>query len=110
MSIFVVMEYIIKPDKLAEYPTLFKKYEEWKISDPELFKEVRSMKVFRQSVGGTVGGYVEMWEFESLTDWDKWRAKYYSNKEALDWNQVWLDVIIPGTWSYKNIWNLVSSL
>jgi hypothetical protein len=50
----------VKTDKLDEFGELVKKWSKWVKKHPDLHKGVKSWKVFSQTIGGNVGGYVEM--------------------------------------------------
>jgi hypothetical protein len=97
----------VKPDKLNEFMAFTKKYLAWMKERPDLFKEVKSYKAFSHMLGGTWGGYVEMIEFESLADLEKWLKRYDSDKEHM--TKIWPEfppLIVPGTFS-MNLWTLV---
>jgi len=104
-SIFWVNQSVLKPEKMGEYAAYLKKYEAWTQGQPELFKEVKSVKLFNQVIGSSVGSYLELWEFESLADMERWLGKYSLNKEAAVWHQQWMAMIVPETWS-SSIWTL----
>jgi hypothetical protein len=60
MSVFLVFIYTVKTDKLDEFGELVKKWSKWVKKHPDLHKGVKSWKLFSQTIGGNVGGYVEM--------------------------------------------------
>ena len=68
MTVFYVETYIVKPDNIVEFHTYQNKWREWWKKNPEVCKEIKSNKLFRHMLGGNFGGYVEMTEFENLTD------------------------------------------
>jgi hypothetical protein len=62
MTVFGVETYVIKPEKQAEfraYKEKWKKFFAYKENRPQLFKEVKSYRMFSQMFGGNWGGYVE---------------------------------------------------
>jgi len=109
MTVFVVETYVIKPEKQAE----FKAYKEkWKKffafrEKPELFKEVKSHKLFAQFLGGNYGGYVEMWEFENLADAEKFNNKVLQSDYMTKLYPEFASLIVPATYS-MNAWNSVT--
>jgi len=107
-SIFWVNQYVLKPEKMGEYVVWSKKYEAWARGQPELFKEVKSLKAFNQVIGNSMGSFLELWEFESLAEMERWLVKYSSNKEAAVWHQEWMAMIVPETWS-SSTWTLAAS-
>jgi len=54
---------MIKPEKRETFKSLMQRVHNYKEENPELFKEVKSWKLFRQMFGGIAGAYVSMWEF-----------------------------------------------
>jgi hypothetical protein len=93
----MVHQYAVKPEKLGEFAAWGSKYFAWAQGRAELFKEVRSLKVFSQMLGDNMGGYIE-----------RWSGKFSLDKERLVWQQEWLAMIVPGTWS-SSIWTLGAS-
>jgi len=107
MTVFMVETYIIKPDKLGEFTAFIKKFETWMKKHPELFKEVKSHKLFSHLLGGNWGGFVEMWEAKSLADIEKVFNRVMQDKEYM--TKIYPEVmalVVPGTHSI-NIWNPV---
>jgi hypothetical protein len=106
MTVFSVETLIVKPDKLGEFTAVLKKFEKWMKKHPELFKEVKSHKLFSHMLGGYWGGYVEMWEFENLADFEKWMKKIMKSDYMTTLSPEVSALIVPGTDS-MNIWNSV---
>jgi hypothetical protein len=72
--------------------------------NPETFKELKSVKLFSQNLGGTLGGYIEMWEFDNLTEYAKSMEKFNSDKGYVEFAEEWYRLTEPSTWK---IWNAV---
>jgi hypothetical protein len=106
MTIFSVETWIVKPDKLSEFKTVFKKYETWMKKHPELFKDVKSIKVFSHMLGGNWGGYVYMTEYENLADFEKSMNKSMKSDFMTTIYPEFASLIAPGSYS-TNIWNSV---
>ena len=102
------MTYVVKPEKQAEFQEFGKKWNEWKKKRPDLFKEVKSWKLFAQLLGGVVGGYVEMWEFRTMADAEKSMNKLRQDKQfTTQQYSAFLALLVPGTYS-MNVWNSVA--
>jgi len=100
----VVETLVIKQEKEEEALEWRKKLDEYIKKHPELYKEVKSQKVFAQLFGGTLGGYVEMLEFESLADVEKFLNKVNQDEEFLTTIvSEALNFIVPGTRSLS-VW------
>lgn len=106
MTIFSVETWIVKPDKLGEFPAYHKKMETWMKKHPELFKEVKSVKVFSHMLGGNWGGYVYMTEFENLADFEKSMNKSMKSDFMTKLAPEFESLIVAGSYSI-NIWNSV---
>jgi hypothetical protein len=106
MAVFMVETYIIKPDKLGEFTAFVKKFETWMKKRPDLFKEVKSHKLFSHMLGGNWGGYVEMWEFENLADCEKCFNRVMQSDYMTTLYPEYASLEVPATHSI-NIWNSV---
>jgi antibiotic biosynthesis monooxygenase (ABM) superfamily enzyme len=106
MTVFVVDTYVIKPEKQAEYTAWSKKFFAYKERNPQLFKEVKSYKVFAHVAGGNWGGYVEMLEFESLADFEKWMNRITQSEYMTTLYPEFTTLVAPATESVS-IWNPV---
>jgi len=107
MTVFTMETYVVKPEKLGEFTTFIKNYEAWMKKRPELFKEVKSHKVFSDLLGGHWGGGAWLGEYESLADLEKNLNKLMGDKEFMtkmmaEWNAL----LLPGTYSI-NVWTSV---
>jgi hypothetical protein len=104
----MVETYVVKPDKLGEFTAFCKKKETYMKKRPDLFKEVKSHKLFSQMLGGNWGGYVEIWEAKSLADIEKVFNRVMQDKEYMTKiNPEGNALIVPGTDSL-NIWSSVA--
>ena len=107
MTIFMVATYVVKPDKLSDFEAFLKNLDPYIKKRPDLFKEVKSHKIFTYLLGGIGGSYVEMWEAESLADLEKVLNRMMEDKEYLTKiYPMFASVIVPGTYS-TNIWSAV---
>jgi len=106
MTIFLMETYVIKPDKLEEFTALLKKLETYMKKHPDLFKEVKSHKVFSQILGANWGGYVEMTEFENLTNFEKWMMRIMQSDYMKTVYPEYAVLEVPGMHSI-NMWNPV---
>jgi hypothetical protein len=71
MSTFVVETYVIWPEKQGAFTKLLQKSLKYREGHPEVFKGLKSWKVFHREYGGISGSYVVMWEFDSMADLDR---------------------------------------
>jgi hypothetical protein len=104
MTVFMTEIYVVKPDKPGEYAACVKNFEAFMKKRPDLFKGVKSHKIFSQVIGGNWGGYVEMTELESIADVEKLYTRAMADKEFMtEVYAKFMALIVPGTYSV-NIW------
>jgi len=73
---------------------------------PALFKEVKSYKVFNHMLGGKWSGCVEMLEFESLAEFERWKNQIARSEFAIKHLAESASLTVPGSESLE-IWNSV---
>ena len=103
-TVFLVEKYDVRLDKLTEYAALLKKFDAFAKKRPDLFKGVKSHRVFRHMLGGSYGGCIEMTEMDSLADVEKFVAKAMADKEFM--TKIYAEfmaLIVTETYS-ANIW------
>ena len=83
MTVFIVETYVVKPQKQEELVSLLKRIAEYKKENPEKFKEMRSKKIFSQMFGGISGQFIEMIEFDSLAEAEKYVAREEEDEEFM---------------------------
>jgi hypothetical protein len=107
MTIFKVETYVIKPEKGEEYHAIIKKWTAYMKKNKEKCKELKSWKLFSRMIGDNIGGFIEMWELESLADYEKLMKKIMQDKEFRAMSSPFSkDCLVPATYSV-NIWNSV---
>jgi hypothetical protein len=84
MTVLMLEQYTIKSDKLNEFGVFLKKYLAWlEKKRPTLYKEVKSHKMISQMFGGNFGKYMEIWEYDSLSDCEKCFNRLMQDKELM---------------------------
>jgi len=106
MTIFVVETYVVKPGKQGELMLLLQRMREYKKKNPEAFKEMKSKRIFSQMFGGVSGGYVELDEFDSVADAEKYIARTDKDEGFMKLLQEALQLVVPATYSL-NVWKAV---
>ena len=110
MSIFIVQTYLVKPEKQEEFMSLVRRFLKYKEENPEMFKEVKSLKLFAQMFGGISGRYIEAREFDNLAAAEKYRTRILKDEQAREEikkiHQEFTRLIEPATHS-SNVWNSV---
>jgi len=106
MSVFVIETYVVKPEKQGEYQSLMRRLLEYKKQNPQLFKEVKSFRLFHQMFGGLAGAYIEMWEFDSIADLEKCWIEESKNEGFMKIHKEFTLFVEPTTFSI-NVWSAV---
>ena len=106
MGVVMVNTWVIKPEKQAEFTQMWKRYLKYVKENPEEFKELKSIKLFTQTFGGIYGAYVELVEYESLTDYEKLIVRILKDEGFMKIFQELMLLMEPGTFSL-NVWNFV---
>jgi hypothetical protein len=108
MTVFRVEKYVVRPEKHEEYVAIMKKWVDYIKKNKETCKELRSWKLFSQAIGGNVGEYIEMWELETLADYEKFMHSVFHGQDESIAKIVsgFTTCTVPGTNSVS-IWNSV---
>lgn len=106
MTVFMVETYVVQPDKQEEFTSALKKILKYKKANPQNFKEMRSKKVFSQMFGGNLGGYIELNEFDTLADAERYLARMSKDKGFIKLYQEAKQLLVPATYTWS-VWNPV---
>jgi hypothetical protein len=108
MTVFRVEKYVVKPEKQEEYMAIMKKWTGYIKKNKEKCKELRSWKLFSQSIGGNVGEYIEMWELDSLADYEVFMQRIFHGQDESIAKILlgFTTCTVPGTNSVS-IWNSI---
>jgi antibiotic biosynthesis monooxygenase (ABM) superfamily enzyme len=108
VAVFSVSTYVVKPDKRKEHLAWGKTLVASMKENPELFEEVKSLKVLSQKDGNTKR-YLAIWEFKNQADRKNWQKKLQKLKEGTDLTSDFTALLEPGTFS-SNVWKPVKSM
>lgn len=108
MSVFLVSTYVVKPDKLEAYKAMYRRWLEYKNEHPEAVTELepKSWRIFTQTFGDVYGKHMEIYEFDSLTDYERFMERASKNKEYSEIFEQQMLCFVPGTVS-NSIWSPV---
>jgi hypothetical protein len=108
VAIFRIESYVVKPEKQDEYISTMKKWMTYIKQNKEKCKELKSWKLFSQTIEDNVGEYIEMWELESLADYEKFMHKTFHGQDESITKIVssFTTCVVPGTNSVS-IWSSV---
>jgi hypothetical protein len=108
MSVFLISTYVVKPDKQEEYKAMYRRWLEYKKENPEEVKELepKSWRIFTQTFGDAYGKHMEIYEFDSIADYERFVERASKNKEHSEIFENQMLFFVPGTVS-NSIWNPV---
>jgi hypothetical protein len=112
MNKVYVSTYVVKYEKQKEFqasvkPAL-KQFLKYKKTNPKAFEGLKSWRLFQQEYGGVAGTYVEMWEFKSIEEMEKFNARMMKDKEMKKiYAPEEFNKMIDHTTVTQSIWNTV---
>jgi len=109
MTVFEVDQWMVKPEKQEEFTKLLKRSLKYMKDNPKMFKEVKSQKIFTQTLGGIYGAYVALVEYDSLADYERSSKRMEKDEALAKMNKEFMSLIEPTTLS-TNIWTFVMQL
>ena len=110
MTIYRIETYVIKPEKHNEYRAIMKKWLEYIKKHKQKCRELKSWKLFSRLIGDQIGGYVEMWELDSLADYEKLMNRIMQDKEFQEIiSEFSTKCLVPATYT-ANVWNSVCGM
>ena len=107
MSIFVVETYVVKEEKRDDFTPALNEFLEFKKTHKELFKGLKSWKLFKQEYGGISGMYIEMWEYENMLEMETISSRIFSDDGMKKISKGFHKLVEPTTFS-ASIWNSVA--
>jgi hypothetical protein len=107
MSIIVAEKYVVRVGKTMEFTALLGEFLKFKKSHPQLFKGVKSWKLYKQDFGQPAGMYVEMWEYENLAKLEEINNRIFSDESMKKINAAFHKLVEPATFS-ASIWSEVA--
>lgn len=108
MAIFLLDTWVPEKGKENENEQIVKKILQYGAKHPEVFKYVRSLRYFRQSIGGTPPGRrVLITEFNSLSDMDTFFREVQKDPEWQKISLEWKDVMDQTTVETM-VWNALN--
>jgi hypothetical protein len=99
MSIISVETYVVRTDKLVDFTALMDEFLKFKKTHPQLFKGVKSWKIYKQDYGRPAGMYVEMWEYGNLAQMEETNRRIFSDERMKKLNAVFHKLVEPATFS-----------
>ena len=107
MAVYAVFTYTVKAEKMSEQMAFVEEFGAWIKKRPELFKDMKSWRVYSKYAGGKFGEFVEMAEYETLSGLEKNYQLVMGDKEYMTKHYPkMVELMIPGTLQME-IWNSV---
>jgi len=107
VSVVSTFTYVVKSEAIAKNVALVEKFRAWIKKRQDLFKGLKSYLVFSKLAGGKFGEFVEIAEFDSLSDLQKCYTAVMADKEYTStYFHEMMEIIVPGTFGME-IWTSV---
>ena len=106
MNIVNVSTYVVKYEKRTEFQVLMKRFLKFKKANPKAFEGVKLFRLFQQEYGGVYGSYVEIWEFKSKEEMEKFNTGIMKHKEMKEIDKEF-QKMVDHTTIRASIWNTV---
>jgi len=103
MTIWMVQTYVVKPENQADLEVLLRNINKMMKDKPEKFKGLQSYKTFTHKVG-SIGTYVEMYEFPDMGVFEKWYDGAFIDKDILKLYEDWMSQIVPESYT-MHLWS-----
>jgi hypothetical protein len=95
--------YSVNQDKREEFMALMNRISDHMKNNPDEFRAIKSHRLFMRNLGGVYGEFVDMWEFESWTEYEKYERTYASDKA---WAGLWAEfmrLVEPSSHTWANL-------
>ena len=106
MSVFIIVTYVVKPEKQAEFMPCIQRILKYVEENPQKFKEWKSFKLFSKMSFDIVGEYMELWGFDNMADLERCKTSLSKDEGWMKLMQEIALLIDPATFS-MNVWNSV---
>jgi hypothetical protein len=103
MTVFMVWTYVVKPEKQADLDALLQRLNKFMKEHPEKFPGLKSYKAFTHKIG-SMGTYVEFYEFPDMGVAEKFLDFGYQDKDHLKFWEDWMTQIVPETYT-MHLWS-----
>jgi hypothetical protein len=91
---------------LLSFIPALNEFPEFKKTHTELFKGLKSWRLYKQEYGGISGLYIEMWEYKSMSDMETVSSKIFSDDGMKKISQGFHQLVEPATFS-ASIWHSI---
>jgi len=107
MSVIVAETYVARREKTVEFTALLDEFLKFKKAHPQLFRGLKSWKLYKQDYGQPTGMYIEMWEYENLAQMEETNTRIFSDEGIKKINEAFHKLVEPATFS-ATIWSEVA--
>ena len=103
MSVLVVETWVVRAEKLDDFEPALQEFVDYKDGHPEVFEGVRSWRLWKQEFGGVSDMYIEMWEYENLTEMERIDRQVFADEGMKKVAKGFHQLVEPATFS-ASIW------
>lgn len=103
MAFVNIGTYSVSQDKREEFLALMNRISDHMKKHLSEFEPIKSHKLYTRSLGGVYGEFVDMWEFESWTEYEKYEKIYAADRI---WAGLWeefMRLVEPSSQTWTNV-------
>jgi hypothetical protein len=101
LGILVISEWIVKEGKQQEFMEVWQKFLDYYDRNAEEWQKMKLIKLYSRNFGGTYGAYVELNEYDSLSDYEELMAIGMSDEEWVGLFEEFVKLIENGSITSK---------
>jgi hypothetical protein len=106
LGIFRVESYVVKSERREEFTSVLNEYLRYRETRPDLFKGLKSWRIWRQEYGAVAGMYMEMAEFDSLAELETTANRIHQDEGMKKIIREFYELVDPARLS-DSIWSPV---
>ena len=99
MTVYWTSTYFVKLAKREEFISAMKKQKEHIAKHRQEFKEVKSWRLYTQVYGGTYMSFIDIWEYDSQADLDKYESEWAPGGRLAEFGAAYVNLVVGETMS-----------
>jgi hypothetical protein len=99
MTVYWASTYFVKLAKREEFISAMKKQKEHIAKHRQEFKEIKSWRLYTQVYGGTYMSFIDIWEYDSQADLDKYEPEWAPGGRLAEFGAAYMNLVEGETMS-----------
>ena len=97
MAVLYIESWVVKPECQGEHDELWGEFMNYFQENPDLFREIISMRFYKQTFGSQTGAFVQVIEFDSLSQKENLDRRLSKDEESLRFHNDLIRLKDPAT-------------